>query len=65
MQSKIFTEAEIQEIERRKKKDYSDKFGLFSSRVRPKINELLEVWFPRKKELQKLLKVNKKGGKHS
>lgn len=39
--SKIFTPAELQEIERREKKDYSDKFGLFSSRIKPKIIEIL------------------------
>jgi len=39
--SKIFTPAELQEIERREKKDYSDKFGLFSGRIKPKIVEIL------------------------
>jgi len=39
--STIFTTAELQEIERREKKDYSDKFGLFSGRIKPKIVEIL------------------------
>ena len=56
MQSKIFTPTELEEIERRKKGDKSDKHGLFSNRVRPKINELLEVWFLKKIELKRLIK---------
>ena len=55
MQSKIFTQAELQEIDRRKKGDKSDKFGLFSSRVKPKIIELLD-WFKKRTELKKLIK---------
>ena len=48
--SKIFTPAELQEIERREKKDYSDKFGLFSGRIKPKIIEMLSfdrTWLKR------------------
>ena len=40
-ESKIFTPAELQEIDRREKKDYSDNFGLFSGRIKPKIIEIL------------------------
>ena len=53
-QSKLFTKAELQEIERRKKGDKADKTGIFSSRVKPKIIELLE-WFTKRKELKKLI----------
>ena len=56
MQSKIFTKAELQEIERRKKGDKTDKTGIFSSRVKPKIIELFE-WFNKRKELKKLIEV--------
>ena len=52
--SKLFTKAELQEIERRKKGDKSDKTGIFSSRVKPKILELFE-WFSKRKELKKLI----------
>ena len=55
MQSKLFTKAELKEIERRKKGNKADKTGIFSSRVKPKIIELFE-WFKKRKELKKLIK---------
>lgn len=58
--SKIFSNTELQEMERRKAGDKSDKFGIFSARLRPKIRELLEIWFPKKDELEGL--INKKEG---
>lgn len=58
--SRIFSKSEITEIERRKDGDYSDKYGLFSSRIRPKINEILEVWIPKKKELKRLIEPKRK-----
>ena len=61
MQSKIFTKAELKEIEKRKKGDKADKTGIFSARVKPKIIELLE-WFNKRKELKKLIEV--KDGKN-
>ena len=60
MESKIFTEAELKEIEKQQNKDYSDKFGLFSARVKPKIIEILEVWLPKKKELKELINPKRK-----
>ncbi len=42
IKSKIFTKAELKEIERRKKGDKKDKTGIFSARVKPKIIELFE-----------------------
>ncbi len=59
MKSKIFTKAELEEIERRKKGDKSDKTGIFSSRVKPKIIELLE-WFTKRKELKLLINIKNK-----
>ena len=53
---KLFTKAELKEIEKRKKGDKSDKTGIFTSRVKPKIIELLE-WFSKRKELKKLIEV--------
>ena len=58
MNSKLFTKAELEEIELRKKGDKSDKTGIFSSRVKPKILELFE-WFSKRKELKKLIKRSK------
>ncbi len=55
-ESKIFTKTELQEMEIRKKGDKADKTGIFSSRVKPKIIELLE-WFSKRKELKKLIEV--------
>ena len=59
MQSKIFTKAELKEIERRKKGNKEDKTGIFSARVKPKIIELFE-WFKKRKELKELIK-NRQG----
>jgi len=56
MQSKLFTKAELEEIEKRKKGDKSDKTGIFSSRIKPKIIEILE-WFTKRKELKRLVEV--------
>ena len=58
-QSKLFTKAELEEIEIRKKGNKADKTGIFSSRVKPKIIELFE-WFTKRKELKKLIKSGKK-----
>ncbi len=54
--SKLFTKAELEEIERRKIGNKADKTGIFSARVKPKIIELLE-WFTKRKELKKLIEV--------
>lgn len=63
MQSKIFTTTEQDFLEKRLagKKNW-DTTGIFSRRIKPKIQELLEYWFPKRRELQKLLDVKKKKG---
>ena len=53
--SKIFTNAEIKSINEREKGNKKDKTGIFSGRVKPKIIELVDVWFPKKKQLKKLI----------
>ena len=58
--SKVFSESQKKEIERQLTGDHSDKTGIFSQMVRPKIHDLLENWFPRKRELEKLLKPKRK-----
>ena len=58
--SKIFKPCELKEMERRENKDYSDKFGLFSGRIKPKIIEILEVWIPKKKDLRRLINPKRK-----
>jgi len=70
LNSKIFTSAEYQSLQDRIRGIKSDKTGIFSSRVKPKIIEILEYWFPQKKKLQKLVasaskKKNKKEVRHS
>jgi len=57
--SKIFSDGELAELKRRENKDYKDKYGIFSSRTKPKIIELLEVWLPKKKQLEKIIKSKK------
>ena len=58
IKSKIFTNAEMQNMDERIAGSKKDSTGIFSARIKPKIIELLKVWFPKKKQLEKL--VNKK-----
>lgn len=54
MKTRIFTKTEYDELDRRlkgEKKNYKIWY-----RAKPKIEELLDDWFPRKKELEKLIK---------
>lgn len=53
MKSKIFTKAEIVALEKRFQGDKSDTTGIYSSRVKPKLIELLNVWFPKKTKIKK------------
>ena len=53
MQSKIFTDAELESLNKRLKGSKEDKTGIFSSRVKPKIIEMLEQWLPQKRQLKK------------
>ena len=57
--SRVFKPYELREIERRQSGDFSDRNGTFANRVKPKIQELLEVWFPKKRELERLIKQKK------
>lgn len=70
MESLIFTQAEMEAIERRKQGDKTDKTGIFFGRIKPKIEEMLNYWFSEKKTMQKLIapasrKNNKKEARHS
>ena len=58
-QSKIFTTTELKSLDDRLKGSKKDKTGIFASRIKPKIKELLETWFPKKKELKKVMGVKK------
>lgn len=57
MDSNIFTEAEHKSLKERLKGSKKDDTGIFSSRVKPKIIEMLEHWFPQKKKLKKIVEV--------
>ena len=63
MESKIFHQSELKSIEEREKGNRRDKNGTFSSRAKPKIKEMVDVWFPKQKELKKLIKPIKSGRK--
>ena len=63
MESKIFHQSELRTIEEFKKGNRRDKNGTFTNRVKPKINEMMDVWFPKKRELKKLIEPTK-GKKH-
>lgn len=51
--SKIFTNGELRAIELREQGDKCDKTGVFSRRVRPKINEILLMNLQRLEDLIK------------
>jgi hypothetical protein len=53
--SKIFTPRELKEIKLFEKGNRKDSQGVFSNRVKPKIVELLNYWFPKKNFLERLL----------
>lgn len=55
MESTIFTDAEMEAIGRRKQGDKTDKTGIFFGRVKPKIEEIFNVWFPEKKILMRII----------
>lgn len=55
-ESKIFTHTEMVVIDNRMKGIKSDPTGIFSGRIKPKIKEILDVWFKKKDELESLLK---------
>lgn len=66
MKSLIFTDAEMEAIERRKQGDKTDRTGIFFGRIKPKIKELLNFWFSEKKILQKLIApASRKNNKES
>lgn len=56
MKSKIFTKAEQESLKKRMEGSKEDKTGIFSARVKPKIIEILGVWIPKKKELDRLIR---------
>ena len=58
MESKLFTEAEIKALEKKlKNKSFKDTTGIYYGRVRPKLRELFDYWFKKRKELVKLIEV--------
>lgn len=52
----IFTDAENKALQSRLSGSKEDSNGMYANRVKPKIKELLDVWFPKKKELEKLIR---------
>lgn len=53
--SRIFTNSELREMERRRLGDKSDRYGIFASKARPKIEELLYEWVNRQEDLKELI----------
>jgi hypothetical protein len=53
--SKIFTDAELQSLNKRLDGKKDDKTGIYAMRVKPKIIEIIE-WFKQKRKLERLLK---------
>lgn len=56
--SKLFGEKELELLEKRITGNKQDKTGLWSRKVKPKVEEIVTDWIPRKKELKKAIEVN-------
>ena len=55
MKSRIFTKGELKVMKEFEDGNRSDKTGLFSRKIRAKIEELITRWLPKSKELEKLI----------
>lgn len=53
--SKIFGNRELELLEERTKGSKKDPTGQWSSKAKPKVKELVNIWIPRKEELEKLI----------
>ena len=53
--SKIFTDAEYAALQARMNGDKKDKMGIYASRVKPKLHEMLDVWMLKRDELKGLV----------
>lgn len=53
--SKIFTDSENESLKERLKGSKKDPTGIFNARVKPKIREMLEHWFPIRKQLREIV----------
>ena len=53
--SRLFTDAEYDLMKSFDKGRRKDPTGLMAGRIRPKIKEMLDVWFPLKKNLRRYL----------
>lgn len=60
MNSKIFTNKETAVLQQRLGGDKTDRTGVWTSRIKPKIKEILEVWLPKKKELEEQMRGKEK-----
>ena len=49
---------DLKNLNQRLKGSRKDDTGIFSGRIKPKIIEMLEKWFPLKKQLQKAITIN-------
>jgi hypothetical protein len=58
--SKIFGNKQLALLEERVKGSKDDPTGQFQLQVVPKIKEMLDLWFPRKTELEECLKMRQK-----
>ena len=57
--SRIFTEAELKSLRERVEGSKKDPTGIFSARVKPKIEELLYYWFKERGKLDKIVTTDK------
>lgn len=55
--TKIFTDSEMKAMEERQQGSKKDDTGIYAARVKPKIIDMLERWFPKKKQLKKLINL--------
>ena len=60
--SYVFTEKQLEKLEKRIAGDKSDKTGNFFLRVLPKVKEIVNIWIPRKAELEKIVDIREREG---
>ena len=57
-ESKIFTKTEYKIVRAQLAGDKKDPTGIYANRAKKKLKEMLEVWLPMKKQIDKLLKAD-------
>lgn len=57
--SRIFGDKELEMVKKRLEGDKSDPNGLYRNCAKPKLIEIVEIWFPKIKEIKEILEKKK------